>query len=98
MPFEAADRLLTLRRGQGSVEGLIVNRVKPHSSIAIDHPVAKALRITELGLEGPAIDSPVDELRSVVLPSGRNDLETGTQDHFLLPLGKFLRLHRRPAL
>src|SRR5271167_4003743 len=97
MPLQSADWRFILWFGDGAVVERGVCGVEPHSCIAIEYPMAPALGIANFRFESPPISAPVDELRAAVLASGRNHLQTQSQQPLLLPLRKLFRLHRRAA-
>src|SRR5204862_5476359 len=76
----------------------MVRREKPDAGVALDYEAAHAREVADLGFERPAVRPDVDEQRRVVLPGGRDDLETGTEQRsYLRRLEEFRDRARRPA-
>src|SRR6201996_9739555 len=88
MPFERADRFLSLRfrRRDGKIGWIL--RVEPDARVNIEQPVPPALGIAQLRLERPSVDAPVDDLLRRVLPRRCNHLQASAEKHFLPPLYK----------
>src|SRR5579863_941419 len=102
MPFKGADGCLRLRPGAW-VEAvvrpeIVVRGEQPHSHVPVEHPFGPALRISKLWLEAPTIRAPVDQLGGIVLSGRCGHLETGAQQHFLVPFQELLHRHRWPTL
>src|SRR5215469_12762001 len=68
--LEATYGFLGLRPEDRQVVRLAIGGVKPHSGIGVEHPVTPTLRITELRLNCPPIDPPIDQLAGSYWPVG----------------------------
>src|SRR5215469_6918582 len=96
--LEATYGFLGLRPGDRQVVRRAIGGVKPHSGIGVEHPVTPTLRITELRLNCPPIDPPIDQLCGVVLARWCDYRYASAKKHLLLPFRELLRCHRRAAL
>ena len=55
-------------------------------------------RVADFGLEGPAVDAPIDEFRRAILPRRSYDFQAYAEQRLLLPLRVLLRRQCRTAL
>ena len=46
-------------------------RKEPHSRVCVENPSPPGLRIAEFGFEGPAIGTPMDQLREIAIDAER---------------------------
>jgi hypothetical protein len=67
--------------------------VEPDAAVAVEQPVAEAPGIAQLRLEGPAVDSPIDQFGAAVLPGGSDDSQTHAEESLLFPTGELLHGH-----
>jgi hypothetical protein len=72
---------------------VVVRSEEPHSHVPVEHPFGPALRISKLRFEASAIGAPVDQLGGIVLSGRGSHLETGAQQHLLVPFHEFLYRH-----
>ncbi len=93
--FERTDGLLRLWLGNRNRIRCLVGGVEPRARISVEQPVPPSLRISELRLESPAIDAPIDQLRAVVLTRRHDDLETHPEKSLLLPSYELVGFHCR---
>ena len=93
MAFERSDGLLGLGLGGWTSKRGRVLGVEPDAAVAVEQPVAEAPGIAQLRLEGPAVDSPIDQFGAAVLPGGSDDSQTHAEESLLFPTGELLHGH-----
>src|SRR5277367_3437650 len=103
VPLKRTNRILRLGMGARSVhvarKEIGIRGKEPHSRVSVENPIAApALGIAKFGLEGPAVGTPVDQLRRIVLAGRSYYLETGAQQDFLPPFYEFPRRQGGAAL
>src|SRR5215472_351495 len=97
MALEGPDRLFGLWRRVWDVKVCRVCCVEPSPSITIQHPIAPASGVPEFRLESPPVNSPIKQIRGIVLPGRRNHSDAHTQNGLLLPLRELLQRHGWPS-